>query len=134
MGWALGVERVLELIKEQGKDIPMPVLDAYAVIPETSALPVALRVLQQLRAAGISVQMHSGLSVDGMGSMKSQFKKADGSGARFALIFGAAELAQGCVALKPLRASAEAGEIDAQTLHRLQDVALWANKLGSPIV
>ena len=134
VGWALGVERVLELIKEQGKDIPMPVLDAYAVIPETSALPVALRVLQQLRAAGISVQMHSGLSVDGMGSMKSQFKKADGSGARFALIFGAAELAQGCVALKPLRASAEAGEIDAQTLHRLQDVALWANKLGSPIV
>ncbi|MFN5350313.1 MAG: histidine--tRNA ligase [Polaromonas sp.] len=134
VGWALGVERILELIKEQGKDMPMPVLDAYAVIPEASALPVALRVLQQLRAAGISVQMHSGLSVDGMGSMKSQFKKADGSGARFALIFGAAELAQGCVALKPLRAATEAGKIDAQTLHRLQDVALWANKLGSPLV
>jgi histidyl-tRNA synthetase len=69
-----------------------------------------------------------------MGSMKSQFKKADGSGARFALIFGAAELEQGCVALKPLRAAAEAGKIDAQTLHRLQDVALWAHKLGSPLV
>jgi histidyl-tRNA synthetase len=134
VGWALGVERVLELIKEQGKDMPMPVLDAYAVIPETSALPVALKVLQQLRAAGISVQMHSGLSVDGMGSMKSQFKKADGSGARFALIFGADELAQGCLALKPLRAAAEAGEIEAQTLHRLEDVALWAHKLGSPLV
>ncbi len=134
VGWALGVERVLELIKEQGKDMPMPAPDAYAVIPETSALPVALRVLQQLRAAGISVQMHSGLSVDGMGSMKSQFKKADGSGARFALIFGAAELAQGCVALKPLRVAAEAGKIEAQTLHRLEDVALWANKLGSPLV
>ncbi len=134
VGWALGVERVLELIKAQGSDIPVPLPDAYAVIPEASALPVALKVLQQLRAAGISVQMHSGLTPEGMGSMKSQFKKADGSGARFALIFGAAELEQGCVALKPLRGSANAGKTDTQTLHRLQEVALWAHKLGSTSV
>ena len=131
VGWALGVERVLELIKEQGKDVIMPVPDAYAVIPEASALPVALKVLQQLRAAGISAQMHSGLSLDSMGSMKSQFKKADGSGARFALIFGAAELEQGCVALKPLRESQDGGQTDAQILCKLEEVALWAHKLGS---
>jgi histidyl-tRNA synthetase len=129
VGWALGVERVLELIKEQGNDVPMPVPDAYAVIPESSALPTALKVLQQLRTNGISVQMHSGLSLDGMGSMKSQFKKADASGARFALIFGANELEQGCVALKPLRASAGADKADSQTLHRLDDVANWAQFL-----
>ncbi len=134
VGWALGVERVLELIKEQGKDVPLPVPDAYAVIPEASALPVALKVLQQLRAAGISVQMHSGLSLEGMGSMKSQFKKADGSGARFALIFGATELEQGCVALKPLRGAADVGKTDTQTLHGLEEVALWAHKLGGPSV
>ena len=131
VGWALGVERVLELIKEQGKDVVMPVPDAYAVIPEASALPVALKVLQQLRAAGISAQMHSGLSLDSMGSMKSQFKKADGSGARFALIFGAAELEQGCVALKSLRESHDGGKTDAQILCKLDEVALWAHKLGS---
>ena len=131
MGWALGVERGLELIKEQGKDVVMPVPDAYAVIPEASALPVALKVLQQLRAAGISAQMHSGLSLDSMGSMKSQFKKADGSGARFALIFGAAELEQGCVALKSLRESHDGGKTDAQILCKLDEVALWAHKLGS---
>ena len=131
VGWALGVERVLELIKEQGKDVVMPVPDAYAVIPEASALPVALKVLQQLRAAGISAQMHSGLSLDSMGSMKSQFKKADGSGARFALIFGAAELEQGCVALKSLRESHDGGKTDAQILCKLEEVALWAHKLGS---
>ena len=131
VGWALGMERVLELIKEQGHDVAMPVPDVYAVIPESSALPVALKVLQQLRTAGISVHMHSGLSLDGMGSMKSQFKKADASGARFALIFGATELAQGCVALKPLRASTDVGKADAQSLHKLDEVASWVPKLGS---
>ena len=126
------VERVLELIKEQGNDVLMPVLDAYAVIPEASALPIALKALQQLRAAGISVQMHSGLSLDGMGSMKSQFKKADSSGARFALIFGATELGQGCVAIKPLRGAVEADKTEAvtqQRLQRLDDVAAWAQEL-----
>ncbi len=131
VGWALGVERVLELIKEQGSDVPAPVPDAYAVIPETAALPAALKALQQLRAAGVRVQMHSGLSLDSMGSMKSQFRKADVSGARFALVFGADELEQGCVAIKPLRAPLDAGKPDAQSLHRLDDVASWAHKLGS---
>ena len=134
VGWALGVERVLELIKEQGTQVPMPMPDVYAVIPEASALPVALKVLQQLRAAGVSVQMHAGASLDGMGSMKSQFKKADASGARFALIFGSVELEQGCVAIKPLRSliKGEKNEpVQAQTLRRLDAVAEWAQNLRS---
>lgn len=133
VGWALGVERVLELIKEQGNEVPLPAPDAYAVIPDASALPTVLKVLQQLRLAGVSVQMHSGLSLDGMGSMKSQFKKADSSGAKFALIFGAAEMEQGCVALKPLRGTFAGDKNEAaqaQTLHRLDDVASWAQALG----
>jgi len=83
-----------------------------------------------LRAAGVSVQMHAGASIEGIGSMKAQFKKADSSGARFALIFGAAELAQGCVAVKSLRG----GKTDAasvQALQRLDDVAAWAGSLQS---
>lgn len=132
VGWALGVERVLELVKAQGRDVPMPMPDAYAVIPDASSLPVALKVLQQLRAAGVSVQMHAAASLDGMGSMKSQFKKADTSGARFALIFGSEELAQGCVAVKPLRTAAHGDKNDTaqpQTLCRLDDVATWAQNL-----
>jgi len=128
VGWALGVERVLELIKEEGAFEVLAVLDAYAVIPETSALPMVLKTLQSLRSAGISVQMHAGASIDGMGSMKSQFKRADGSGARFALIFGEAELAQGCVAVKPLRGE-KAGSTPGQTLQSLDDVAAWAHLL-----
>ena len=128
VGWALGVERVLELIREHGGEIAMPVPDAYAVIPEATALPVVLKTLQALRSAGVSVQMHAGASADGMGSMKSQFKKADGSGARFALIFGAAELAQGCVAVKALRGD-KSNAAQAQTLKPLNDIAAWAQSL-----
>ncbi|MDQ2988196.1 MAG: histidine--tRNA ligase, partial [Pseudomonadota bacterium] len=130
VGWALGVERVLELIKEQGACVELVVPDAYAVIPETSALPVILQTLQALRAAGISVQMHASVTLEGMGSMKSQFKRADGSGARFALIFGATELAEGSVAVKPLRGEkAESAQV--QTLQPLDDVSAWAHMLRS---
>ena len=134
VGWALGVERVLELIKEQGTHFEMPVPDAYAVIPDACSLPVALQLMQQVRGAGVSIQMHAGSSLDGMGSMKAQFKKADASGARFALIFGSAELEQGSVAVKPLRLSMDdvqspAGQL--QTLYLLGDVAALVEKLRS---
>ena len=102
VGWALGVERVLELLKEEGVHTLEHAPDAYAVIPDAAALPQAMRCLQQLRALGVTVQMHAGTG-EGMGSMKSQFKRADASGARHALIFGADELAAGEVTVKALR-------------------------------
>ena len=123
VGWALGVERVLALLQEQGDAVPNPVPDVYAIIPEVAALPVAMQTLQALRAQGVCAQMHAG-SAEGMGSMKSQFKKADGSGARFALVFGAQELAQGLVAVKSLRD----GE-GAQRTESLSQVASWAQSL-----
>ena len=129
VGWALGVERVLDLIKEQGHEVPVLVPDAYAVIPDMSALPTAMKALQQLRAMGVSIQMHSGASLDGMGSMKSQFKKADSSGARYALIFGADELSRGCVAVKALRTPSAGSDEVIQTTQRLDDVAGWAHIL-----
>ena len=125
VGWALGVERVLELLQESGQAVPPLAPDAYAVVPDAAALPLALRTLQTLRAAGVSVQMHASSGADGMGSMKSQFKKADASGARFALIFGETELASGCVAVKPLRAG-KAEAAAEQTLHPLADATAWA--------
>jgi len=76
-------------------------------------------VVDRLRAAGVSVLMHAG-----GGSFKSQFKKADASGARHALVFGADELAQGMVAVKPLR---EGG--GAQRLLPLDGASGWAAEL-----
>ena len=125
VGWALGTERVLELVKEHGAAIPAPALDAYAVIPDMAALPVALRTLQALRAAGVSVQMHAA-SGESMGSMKSQFKKADASGASFGLVFGADELAQGMVTVKSLRDGT-----GAQVLRPLAKPQAWAATLQS---
>jgi histidyl-tRNA synthetase len=125
VGWALGVERVLELLKEQGEQSPDLVPDVYAIIPEASALPQVLPVLQSLRQMGVSVQMHapSG-AVEGMGSMKSQFKKADSSGAHFALVFGPDELTQGQVTVKALR--------DGQGVQRTEDlgqISRWGHSL-----
>ena len=125
VGWALGVERVLELLKEEGVHTLDPQPDAYAVIPDAAALPQAMRLLNQLRALGVAVQMHAGTG-EGMGSMKSQFKKADGSGARFALIFGADELAAGEATVKALRDGA-----GAQTRQSLAEPATWADILKS---
>ena len=123
VGWALGMERILELLKSQGCLPADPVPDAYAVVPEATSMPQVMPVLRELRAMGVNVQMHAA-TTQGMGSMKSQFKKADGSGARVALIFGADELAQGQVAVKPLRAD-ESGSAPAQTLQPLTGVAQW---------
>lgn len=125
VGWALGVERVLELVKEQGVAVPQPAPDAYAIVPEAAAMPVALRTLQALRQAGASVQMHAA-TAEGLGSMKSQFKKADASGARFALVFGADELAQGMVAVKALRDGN-----GAQAMRPIAEAADWAASLQS---
>jgi histidyl-tRNA synthetase len=109
VGWGMGIERVLELVKEQSLSGAAPVPDVYAVIPDAQALGQAMQLLQTLRGQGVAVQMHAApVAGEGMGSFKSQFKKADSSGARYALIFGADELAQGKVALKPLRGSADA--------------------------
>ena len=128
VGWALGVERVLELVKEAGLATAAPVPDAYAVVPDAAALAQVSRVVQALRGAGVSVQMHSpaGGASEGMGSMKSQFKKADASGARFALVFGADELAQGQVTVKSLRDGS-----GAQSTQSLGAVAQWATLLQS---
>ncbi len=128
VGWALGMERILELLKEQGSLPSAPVPDAYAVIPDAAALSVAMTALRGLRGLGVSVAMHAG-GAEGMGSMKSQFKKADASGARFALIFGADELAQSMVAVKPLRGDVQPAA--AQRLCPLNDLASWAYTLSA---
>jgi len=126
VGWALGVERVLELLKEQQSAPPSLAPDVYAIVPSTAVLPRAVTTAEQLRRHGIRVQMHAAPSLDGMGSMKSQFKKADASGAAYALVFGDDELSRGMVTVKALRDGA--GE---QTERPLESVAQWAATLQS---
>jgi histidyl-tRNA synthetase len=119
VGFGLGIERLLLLLDAVGVQAPNVAPDAYAVVPDMAQLPQVMPVLEALRAAGVSVVMHGGGS-----SMKSQFKRADASGARHALVFGADELAQGLVAIKPLR------QADAtQTTRSHVTVSSWAHEL-----
>ena len=81
-----------------------------------------LTTIEALRAQGVQVVLNPA-GKDGPASPKSQFKKADASGARFALIFGPDEVAQGQVAVKPLL---ERGE---QILQSLSATGEWAQSL-----
>jgi histidyl-tRNA synthetase len=119
IGFGLGMERLLLLLQEIGVPQPDDAPDAYAVLTDPEALPRVLVSLDTLRRAGVAVQMHVG-----GGSLKSQFRKADASRARYALVFGVDELAQDQVAVKPLRDATAP-----QVLRPLDDVAGWAHEL-----
>ena len=123
IGWGMGVERMLLLLEAVGVPMPAPAVDVYAVVPGPQALPAALAACETLRAAGLSVQMHAA-GADGWGSMKAQFRRADASGARHALVFGDDELARGEVAVKALRDAAAP-----QRLVALADLGSWARTL-----
>jgi histidyl-tRNA synthetase len=101
VGFGLGIERLLLLLEAAGLNPPPSAPDAYAVVAEGVPLTTVMPLLEQLRAAGVAVVLHAG-----GGSLKSQFKRADASGARHALIFGPDELARGEVAIKSLRDAA----------------------------
>ena len=118
---------VLELLKEQGLGPTAVAADAYAVVPQVENVAQAVHTLQQLRKHGVRVQMHSPAnSAEGMGSIKSQFKRADASGAAFALVFGPDELARECIMVKSLRDGA--GEQVERPLAKLSE---WATTLQS---
>ena len=133
VGWAMGVERVLDLLAQQQQQqqnadrAVMP--DVYAIVPDTAAMPIALKALQTLRDIGVSAQMHASATGTST-SMKAQFKRADASGASHALVFGADEVAQGAVTIKALRTNAD-GTGGAQHQQPLAQLADWARTLKS---
>jgi histidyl-tRNA synthetase len=101
IGFGLGVERTLLLLDDTLPPPDFNRLDAYLVHAGDSARVAAGKLAEALRDAGLSVTQHAS-----GGSFKSQMKKADASGAKFALILGDNEVSAGTVAVKPLRNSA----------------------------
>ena len=106
VGFAMGMERLLLLIETLGK-VPAELsrqVDVYLVTLGEGTQQAAIRLAEQLRDAlpELRLVVHCG-----GGSFKSQFKKADKSGALYALILGEAEAAAGQVGLKPLREEGE---------------------------
>lgn len=99
-GFGMGVERMVLLLREARKEVSAAPL-AYVVYAGERAGTLARRTAEELRSAGLAVVTNAG-----GGSFKAQMKRADASGAEFALIVGDDEAAAGTVAVKPLRADA----------------------------
>jgi histidyl-tRNA synthetase len=101
-GWAMGVERILELLKEEQLVPEDEGCDVYVVHQGDAAREQAFIIAERLRDTGLDVILHC--SADGQSaSFKSQMKRADASGAAFAVVLGEDEIANGTVGVKPLR-------------------------------
>lgn len=115
-GFAMGLERLIQILQEQGAEIATKPLnlDVYIVSLGDQARRQALQLQALLTKASCSVIMHCG-----GGSFKNQFKRADKSGAKMALIIGESEAANGEVGVKLLRApKAHSAEQDSSHLEQ----------------
>jgi histidyl-tRNA synthetase len=107
VGFAMGIERLIELMKAAGEPAQPSQCDVYMVHQGAEAQMRAFVLAERLRDAGLDVVLHCA-TPSGAGSFKSQMKKADASGAAFAVILGEDEVANNVAAVKSLRG--EAGE------------------------
>ena len=123
VGWGLGIERLLLLLEAVGIQPPSDSADVYAIVSTEAARVPAMVAADALRSAGVSVLVHA-QGKDGIAGFKAQFKKADASGARYALVFGDDELARGVVKVQDLR-DREAAQLE----RPLADVGAWAGSL-----
>ncbi len=100
VGFAMGLERLIALLQAGGTARDLPGIDIYLIMMGEEARRRGMQLAESLRDAlpGLRLVTHCG-----GGGFKSQFKKADKSNARYALVLGDDELARGEVGLKPLR-------------------------------
>ncbi|MCC6923674.1 MAG: histidine--tRNA ligase [Nitrosomonas sp.] len=113
-GFAMGVERLLALMQECGKAIAQPAPDIYIVHQGVQATEYAWQAAEHLRDANCRVVLHCG-----GGSFKAQMKKADASGARYAMIIGDDEALARQVTLKSLREFTDQARVDLNTVCEL---------------
>jgi histidyl-tRNA synthetase len=113
IGWALGQERIVELMRVQRLPLDDLKPHAYFVLAGTTAERTGIGLAERWREAvpGLRIEVNAG-----GGGIKSQMKRADRSGARVALLLGDDELARGMVAIKDLRGGAEQRDVASENL------------------
>jgi histidyl-tRNA synthetase len=99
IGWAMGQERIVMLLEKQGLGLHRDRPQVYLVLGERTEI-AGFKLAEQLRDAWPNLALQVNL---GGGSFKTQFKRADKSGAQFAIVLGEDEAARGVVAVKALR-------------------------------
>lgn len=123
IGFAMGLERLVALLTQEGAQAPPPAADVYIVVSGTRAEPFGLELAERLRDALPERRFELNL---GGGNFKAQFRRADRSGAALAVIVGDDELARGVAALKPLRRDAGQSESPLSELAAAIQTALTA--------
>ncbi len=123
IGWAMGIERFVELFGECGGEAPPSRADVYLVASGEGTLSRAFKIAEELRDRIADIRVEVNL---GGGSFKAQMKRADKSNAEFALVLGEQELAEGRIGLKPLRSNDEQVSVALEEL-----AATLANRLNS---
>lgn len=107
-GFAMGIERILDLMRQQAPLAEQSGCDVYVMPRGDAAARVGLRMAEDLRAVGLEVIMHCEPESHAA-SLKAQMKRADASGAAYGLILGEDELAAGEVTVKQMRATTTGG-------------------------
>jgi histidyl-tRNA synthetase len=100
VGFALGIERVVELLVQAVRVPAAKPADVYFIVNAMTDSGAAIQMAEELRDALPHRRFELNL---GGGSFKAQFRRADKSGAALALIYGDEEIGRGVVAMKPLR-------------------------------
>ena len=121
VGFAMGVERLIELIKEQEQYTSQHAADIYFISVGDAARLTALKLAQELRQTGKTIHVHCG-----DGSLKNQIKRADKSGAKIALILGEDEINNKKIVIKPLLSRSEQQSIAQSELITSLDTLLKA--------
>ena len=119
VGFAMGMERIVELMRASGGQFERPP-DAYMVLVGEGAQMAGIKLAEQLRSEvpGLKLYMNAG-----GGSFKSQFRRADKSGAKVAVIIGEQELAADRAGVKHLRESGDQQDVE------LSKLAGWLRNL-----
>jgi histidyl-tRNA synthetase len=108
IGWAMGIERFVDLYGACGGQLPDASPDVYIVAVGEGALEQAFAVAEEVHDALPALKVDMNL---GDGSFKAQLKRADRSNASLALVLGEEEIATGRIGVKPLRSDAEQGSV-----------------------
>jgi histidyl-tRNA synthetase len=103
-GFAMGVERLIELMRAAGEPAVQNHCDVYLVHQGDAAQLQAFVLAERLRDAGLDVVLHCA-AVGAAGSFKSQMKRANVSGATYAIIMGDDEIASGTASVKAMRSN-----------------------------
>lgn len=121
IGWAIGMERLVEIVRLGGAAEADAVPDVYVVAVGEEAAREAFKLVEALRdnAPELAIELNAGA-----GSFKSQFKRADKSGAAVALVLGEEELECGSIGVKALRTNEEQETVSRDDIFAAVDARL----------